>query len=122
MANINRFSEQLIDMAERFADVVDAAQGRGNRKGTLSARWLVLPLAGAGVYALMTNGAFTRQARGVLSDAKERASELPVETIAIYYDSYDNLLAQGVRLGVRELARNSARPFPEPGRFAPDPR
>ena len=52
----------------------------------------------------------------------ERASELPVETIAIYYDSYDNLLAQGVRLGVRELARNNARPFPEPGRFAPDPR
>jgi hypothetical protein len=77
MADINRVSQQVLDYAERFADVVDAAQGRGNRKGNLSARWLVLPLAGAGAYALMTNGAFTRQARGVLSDAKERASELP---------------------------------------------
>ena len=77
MADINRVSEQVLDYAQRFADVVDAAQGRGNRKGTLSARWLILPLAGAGAYALMTSGAFTRQARGVLNDAKERASELP---------------------------------------------
>ena len=77
MADINRFSEQLIDMAERFADVVDAAQGKGNRKTTISARWLILPAAGAGVYALATSGALTKQARGVLNDAKARASELP---------------------------------------------
>jgi hypothetical protein len=77
MADINRFSEQLVDMAERFADVVDAAQGHGNRKGKVSARWLILPAAGAGVYALVSSGVLTKQARGMLQDAKTRASELP---------------------------------------------
>ena len=47
----------------------------------------------------------------------ERASSNPVETIAIYYDSYRNLVAQGV------LASPTARrdPDPFPARFAPDP-
>jgi hypothetical protein len=81
MADINRFSEQVLDIAERFADVVDAAQGKGIRKGGIGARWLLLPAAGAGAYALMTSGAFTRQARGVLNDAKERASELPEDLL-----------------------------------------
>ena len=31
MADMNRFSERLIDIAERFADVVDAAEGKGGR-------------------------------------------------------------------------------------------
>lgn len=48
----------------------------------------------------------------------ERASDQPLETIAIYYDSYRNLVAQGVipRRGVRR----DPQPFPEP-RFVPDP-
>jgi hypothetical protein len=47
----------------------------------------------------------------------ERASRTPAETIAIYYDSYRNLVAQGV------LASPTARrdPDPFPARFAPDP-
>ena len=32
MAEVKKMSEGLVDMAERFADVVDAAQGRGARK------------------------------------------------------------------------------------------
>jgi len=51
----------------------------------------------------------------------ERASETPVETIAIYYDSYENLLAQGVPV-TPPLARFRPNPFPEYGRFVPDPR
>jgi hypothetical protein len=51
----------------------------------------------------------------------ERASETPVETIAIYYDSYENLLAQGVPVAP-PLARLQPNPFPESGRFVPDPR
>jgi hypothetical protein len=52
----------------------------------------------------------------------ERASDTPAETIAIYYDSYQNLLAQGVPVGSPPLARLRANPFPDPGRFVPDPR
>ncbi len=52
----------------------------------------------------------------------ERASELPAETIAIYYDSYENLLAQGVPVAPVPLARLRPNPFPDGGRFVPDPR
>jgi len=51
----------------------------------------------------------------------ERASETPAETIAIYYDSYENLLAQGVPVAP-PLARFQPNPFPDYGRFVPDPR
>jgi hypothetical protein len=44
----------------------------------------------------------------------ERASAQPAENIAIYYDSYRNLVAMGV---IRERARHP-RPFPG---FVPDP-
>lgn len=78
MAEAKRFSEGLIDMAERFADVVDAAQGRGARKGGNGARWLILPAAGAGVYALATSSsAFARRTRKLMSRAKDRATDLP---------------------------------------------
>jgi hypothetical protein len=52
----------------------------------------------------------------------ERASDSPAETIAIYYDSHENLLAQGVPVGSPPLARLRANPFPDAGRFVPDPR
>ena len=47
----------------------------------------------------------------------ERATDAPVETIAIYYDSYRNLVAQGIlqpTYGMRD-------PNPWPTAFAPDP-
>ena len=46
----------------------------------------------------------------------------PSETIAIYYDSYENLLAQGVPVSTPTIARYRPDPFPERGRFVPDPR
>jgi hypothetical protein len=76
MADINKFAEQVVDLAERFADITDAAQGKGNRKG-VGARWLVLPVAGAGLFALGSNGSFTRKTKKVMKQAKARASELP---------------------------------------------
>jgi hypothetical protein len=51
----------------------------------------------------------------------ERASDTPSETIAIYYDSYENLLAQGVPVGYAPIARARPQPFPDAGRFAPPP-
>jgi len=80
MADINKFAEQVVDLAERFADITDAAQGKGNRKG-VGARWLVLPVAGAGLYALGSNGSFTRKTKKVMNQAKARASELPNDLI-----------------------------------------
>ncbi len=47
----------------------------------------------------------------------ERATNAPAEVITIYYDSYSNLVAQGVI-----HAPSIARPDPFPLRFAPDPR
>jgi hypothetical protein len=52
----------------------------------------------------------------------ERASDTPSETITIYYDSYENLLAQGVPVGYAPIARTRPEPFPDAGRFAPPPR
>jgi hypothetical protein len=52
----------------------------------------------------------------------ERASETPAEMIVIYYDSYENLLAQGVPVSPAPLARLRPNPFPDGGRFVPDPR
>jgi len=51
--------------------------------------------------------------------AFERASDTPSETIAIYYDSYQNLLAMGVPVGPQPMAR--VRPNPFPAHFVPDP-
>ncbi|MBI4191285.1 MAG: hypothetical protein HY525_12205 [Betaproteobacteria bacterium] len=48
----------------------------------------------------------------------ERASQTPDEVITIYYDSYRNLVAQGV---IKDAPR-IARPSPFPGQFVPDPR
>lgn len=78
MADMNRFSERLIDVAERFADVVDAAEGKGGRKSGPGARWLVLPAAGAAAYALATSGSsLARKTRGLMRSAKDRATDLP---------------------------------------------
>lgn len=77
MADVNKFSEGLIDVAERFADVVDSAQGRGPRKGT-GARWLILPVAGAAAYALATSSSgMARRTRKLMRRAKDRATDLP---------------------------------------------
>jgi hypothetical protein len=45
----------------------------------------------------------------------ERASDEPNEVVAIYYDSYANLIARGI---IRETPRD---PQPFPARFVPDP-
>jgi hypothetical protein len=81
MADIYKFSDRVIDVGERLADVADAVQGRGNRKGRGGARWLILPAAGAGLFALGASGSFTRQAKSVINQAKERASDLPEELV-----------------------------------------
>jgi hypothetical protein len=77
MADVHDFSERVIDLAHRLEDVADAANGKGNRGGGISVKWLLLPAAGAGVYALITNNGVGRRAKGVIDQAKTRAAELP---------------------------------------------
>jgi hypothetical protein len=80
MADVHKVSERVIDLAERTSAVADAAQGKRVRRG-IPTRWLVLPAAGAGLYALMSNRSFTRQAKNVMNQAKERASDLPEDLV-----------------------------------------
>jgi hypothetical protein len=83
MADIYKFSDRVVDMGERLADVADAVQGKGSRNGSGGARWLILPAVGAGLYALGTNNSFMRQAKNVMDQAKERASDLPEELMGL---------------------------------------
>ena len=87
MADIHKLSAQVIDLAERLENVADAAQGKGTTRGTPRARWLILPAAGAGLYALATSGAFTRQAKDVVTEAKTRASDLPDELMGRLHEA-----------------------------------
>jgi hypothetical protein len=78
MADINKFSERLIDVSERFADAVDGAQGRGPRKSGVGMRWLILPAAGAAAYGLATStSSLARRTRGLMRRATDRATDLP---------------------------------------------
>ena len=80
--SVHKFSEQVIDLAERLADVSDAAKGKGIRKGGTT-RWLILPAAGAGLYAFAASGSLKRHAKGVANQAKERASDLPDDLMGL---------------------------------------
>jgi hypothetical protein len=80
MAGIHRFSEQMIEYGERLSNIADAAEGkRSGRTGTGFSAWVLLPAAGAGLYALVRSDFFARQAKGVVDEAKTRASDLPDE-------------------------------------------
>jgi hypothetical protein len=81
MADVHKLSERVIDFAERTSAVADAAQGKKVGRRGVPTRWLLLPAVGAGLYALMTNRSFTRQAKNVMSHAKERASDLPEDLV-----------------------------------------
>jgi hypothetical protein len=74
---IHKVSDRMIDWAVRLENVSDAAKGKAVRRRSPGTRWLLLPAAGAGLYALATSGAFSRQAKDVMDQAKTRASELP---------------------------------------------
>jgi hypothetical protein len=81
MADVHELSERVIDFAERTSAVADAAQGKKVRRRGMPARWFLLPVTGAGLYALITNRSFTRQAKNVMNQAKERASDLPEDLV-----------------------------------------
>lgn len=83
MKGIHKFSAQVIDYAERLADVADAAQGKNHQRAGSTTRWLLLPASGAALYALVKSDSFSRQAKDVMDDAKTRAAELPEELLGL---------------------------------------
>jgi hypothetical protein len=77
MADFNKIAQQVTEVAERVADVSDAARGKRAGKGG-GARWLILPAVGAAVYAVAKNGsAFGRSTKAVVGQARDLASEVP---------------------------------------------
>jgi hypothetical protein len=83
MNGIHKFSARVIDYAERLSDVADAAQGKNHQRAGSATRWMLLPASGAALYALVKSESFSRQAKGVVDDAKTRAAELPEELIGL---------------------------------------
>jgi hypothetical protein len=79
MANIHKLAEQMIEVGERISDVADAAEGKRARSTSGLSGWVLLPAAGAGLYALVRSDFFTRQAKGAVDGAKSLASDLPEE-------------------------------------------
>jgi hypothetical protein len=77
MADMQKLSKQMVEYAERFADITDAAKGRGRSHSGKGTRWLILPAAGAGLYALFTS----KRTKGVIEEAKSRASDLPEDLV-----------------------------------------
>jgi len=110
MADVHKFSERVIELAERTSAVADAAQGRHMRRGPTRMRWLLLPAAGAGLYALATSGSFTRQAKSVMTQAKERAADLPEELVERAQEVTGQTTAQRKPTGSRSgTARRRSR-------------
>ena len=77
MGNVNKLSESMIDVAERFADIVDAAQGKGGRKSGLDLKWWLLPAAGAAAWVVTSTSGAARRTRKLMGQAKDRATDLP---------------------------------------------
>ena len=109
MADIDRFSERLVDLAKRFADVTDAAQGRGNRQGGIRPRWFLLPAAGAGMYLLGASGSLRRQAGHVAKQAKDRAADLPDDLMSRVHQATRRPTTSSARSNGRSTKRSTGR-------------
>jgi hypothetical protein len=74
--DVQRFSERVIELAERMSDVADAAAGKKRRSPSAFTRLVVLPATGAGLYALAKSDFFGQQAKAVVEEAKTLGSDL----------------------------------------------
>jgi hypothetical protein len=83
MSDVNKVSARVIEYAERASAMADAAQGKKRIRSSGAGRWLLLPAAGAGLYALVRSKSFTQQAKGAMNEAKARAAELPDELVGL---------------------------------------
>jgi hypothetical protein len=105
---IHKITSQVIDYAERAADMADAAQGKHHRR-TSGSGWLLLPASGAAVYALLRSERFSRQAKGVIQDAKTRATELPEDLLTLVRETVNGDGASSRAEGQASRQTSSAR-------------
>jgi len=94
---------------------IDAGPARDGIAGPGAASRAESPAA-AQKSARLGTGHGRSEASPVTYTEFERATAAPAEVVTIYYDSYRNLVAQGI---IR--SPSSVRPQPFPGRFVPDP-
>jgi hypothetical protein len=97
------------------------ADTRAQASDALASRAAPAPSARANAFAReserLGTGHGAREYAHVDTTNFERATRQPVETDAIWYDSYANLVAQGIIQ--RPVAHGAPTPFP--GGFVPDP-
>lgn len=105
MKGIHKFSARVIDYAERLTDVADAAQGKNHQRAGSTTRWMLLPASGAALYALVKSESFSRQAKGVLGDAKTRAAELPEELLGLVRQTTERTAGQNGSTQSRPASR-----------------
>jgi hypothetical protein len=70
-------SKSIVDVGERLANVSDAAKGKGRGRVGSTSRWLLLPAAGAGLYAVARSEFVAKQTKEMVDEAKTLATELP---------------------------------------------
>jgi hypothetical protein len=111
MGSIQGFSDTVIEYAERLSNVADAAAGkratRGRNGGLATTRWVFLPAAGAGLYALVKSDFFTRQAKEVVGEAKGRASDLPTDLMSAVRQSPQKSAQQRSKTSQRSTTQGS---------------
>jgi hypothetical protein len=107
--DINKLSERVIEYAERASAMSDAAQGKKRVRSSGTMRWVLLPAAGAGLYAMVRSKAFTRQAKDAVNEAKTRAAELPDELMGkVRQSSSSGTTSSSSRNGSRRRSTTGA--------------
>lgn len=89
MSAVHKFSNRVIDYAERVSNIADAAEGKHRHSGRKLSRWVVLPASGAALYALVRSEFFSRQAKEVMGEAKTLAAELPDDLMSRVHQSVE---------------------------------
>jgi hypothetical protein len=109
MSRIHKFSDQLVDYGERLSKMADAAEGKHRHTGRRIRGWVILPAAGAGLYALVRSDFFSRQAREVVDEAKSRAADLPDDLMTRVHEATNGAPSGPSRSGRRNSQPASRR-------------
>ena len=98
----HKFAKQVTEMVERVADVSDAARGKARRRSGGFARWLILPAAGAALYAAAKRASVVGGSTDdVVRGANERVDTPDMELL--------NRVKDTAGLGAEEHERGNAR-------------